>query len=307
MDTKKEESQHCDDCKICSMVEHCDRAFMRTPANCEDYELTHVTETADAADETEKSGAEDVPEESKENVVVKDSAGNVVAKYNSVAEHIAAMEHDAEKARTLADVLAAAKPKPVIISGADVSPEEMAAFKFLNSAIESDSARAQAKLVGCVATPRGRVLVATGYGAQVHIINAELFDFVDDVAYAVYKNKVGFAYVPCYADEYSFAMVKSCVDELVEDGVDMLFNAPKSIEDFIEWTYNAGKQGLPPFKFDALKKLAVFKTAWRLRIPEGKMPVCVFKNGDCVAKLLPMPFFYKAQKNGEEGEDGDEK
>lgn len=342
MHTKKEESRTCDDCKICTMVEHCDRAFMRTPATCEDYELTHVTETADAAAEekttpeeiareavgngfyspndaayrvlgeptpemaeAEKSGKDLSSEERKESVVVKDSAGNVVAKYNSVAEHIAAMERAAEKARTLADTLAAAKPKTVIISGADVSPEEMAAFKFLNSATEPDSARAQAKLVGCVATPRGRVLVATGYGAQVHIVNAELFDFIDDVAYAVYKNKVGFAYVPCVDDDYSFAMVKACVEELDGDGVEMLFSAPKSIEDFIEWTYNAGKQGLPPFTFDALKKLAVFKTAWRLRIPDGKSPVCVFKNGDCIAKLLPMAFF-NAQKNGE-GEDGDEK
>lgn len=272
MDTKKEESQHCDDCKICTMVEHCDRAFMRTPATCEDYELTHVTETADAAAEEKTT-----PEMA-----------------------------DAEKARTLADSLAAAKPKTVIISGKDVSPEEMAAFKFLNSATDPDSARAQAKLVGCVATPRGRVLVATGYGAQVHIVNAELFDFVDDVAYAVYKNKVGFAYVPCIDDDYSFNMVKACVEELDGDGGEMLFSAPKSIEDFIKWTYNAGKQGLPPFKFDALKKLAVFKTAWRLRIPEGKMPVCVFKNGDCVAKLLPMPFFYKAQDE-EGGDDVDEK
>ena len=206
MDTKKDESRTCDDCKICTMVEHCDRAFMRAPANCEDYELTHVAETADAAaeektppemTEAEKSCAEDVPEESKGTVDVCDGDGNVLAHYDSVDDMTKAAECAAEKARTLADVLAAAKPKPVIISGADVSPEEMAAFKFLNSATEPDSAQAQAKLVGCVATPRGRVLVATGYGAQVHVINAELFDFVDDVAYAVYKNKVGFAYVPC--------------------------------------------------------------------------------------------------------------
>ena len=307
MDAKKEESQHCDDCKICSMVEHCDRAFMRTPANCEDYELTHVSEAVDAAAEAEKSGAEGVPEESKGTVDVCDGNGNVLAHYDSVADMTKATEAAYERVRTLADSLAAAKPKTVIISGKDVSPEEMAAFKFLNSATEPDSARAQAKLVGCVATPRGRVLVATGYGAQVHIVNAELFDFVNDVAYAVYKNKVGFAYVPCIDDDYSFNMVKVCVEELDGDGVEMLFSAPKSIEDFIEWTYNAGKQGLPPFTFDALKKLAVFKTAWRLRIPDGKSPVCVFKNGDCVAKLLPMPFFNKAQKNGEEGEDVDEK
>lgn len=305
MDTKKEESRTCDDCKICTMVEHCDRAFMRAPATCEDYELAHVAQTADAAAEentppetaeAEKSCAEDMPEESKGTVDVCDGDGNVLAHYDSVDD----MTKAAEKARTLADVLAAAKPKAVIISGADVSPEEMAAFKFLNSATEPDSARAQAKLVGCVATPRGRVLVATGYGAQVHVINAELFDFVADVAYSVYKNKVGFAYVPCYDDDYSFAMVKACVEELDGDGVEMLFSAPKSIEDFIEWTYNAGKQGLPPFTFDALKKLAVFKTAWRLRIPDGRMPVCVFKNGDCVAKLLPMAFFNAQKEAGNE-------
>lgn len=297
MDTKKEESQRCDDCKICSMVEHCDRAFMRAPATCEDYELAHVTETADAsAEEAESKGTVDVC----------DGNGNVLAHYDSVDDMTKATEAAYAQARTLADTLAAAKPKTVIISGADVSPEEMAAFKFLNSATEPDSARAQAKLVGCVATPRGRVLVATGYGTQVHVINAELFDFVEDVAYAVYKNKVGFAYVPCVDDDYSYAMTKACVEELDGDGVEMLFSAPKSIEDFIEWTYNAGKQGLPPFTFDALKKLAVFKTAWRLRIPEGKSPVCVFKNGDCIAKLLPMAFF-NAQKNEEEGEDVDEK
>lgn len=296
MDTKKDASQHCDDCKICSMVEHCDRAFMRTPANCEDYELAHVTETADAsAEEAESKGTVDIC----------DGNGNVLAHYDSVDDMTKATEAAYAQARTLADCLAAAKPKTVIISGKDVSPEEMAAFKFLNSATEPDSARAQAKLVGCVATPRGRVLVATGYGAQVHIVNAELFDFVDDVAYAVYKNKVGFAYVPCVDDDYSFAMVKACVEELDGDGVEMLFSAPKSIEDFIEWTYNAGKQGLPPFTFDGLKKLAVFKTAWRLRIPDAR-DLCVFKNGDCVAKLLPMRFF-NAQKNGEEGEDVDEK
>lgn len=295
MDTKKDESQHCDDCKICTMVEHCDRAFMRAPANCEDYKLAHVEneELAEAA-----QPAPDTAEESKESVVVSDSNGNEIARYGSVDEMTAATERmrdfiacaTADRAENYIDA------ETIVVSAKDVSPEELAAFRFLNSALEEGSVNPQSRLVACVQTPRGRVLAASTWG-EWHFINAELFDFVPGRTYAVYKNKVGFAYVPKFDEKYDFKMTAArALDTVSADDAEMLFTAPKTIDAFIEWTYNAGKQGLPPFAFDALKKLAVFKTAWRLRIPQTKPALCVFKNGDCVAKLYPMPFFNKAQK-----------
>lgn len=89
MDTKKDESQHCDDCKICTMVEHCDRAFMRAPANCEDYKLAHVDDAAPAATNEEiRMKNEEVGEKAAPEEIAREAVSNGFYSPNEAAYRV---------------------------------------------------------------------------------------------------------------------------------------------------------------------------------------------------------------------------
>lgn len=322
MDDNKE--ARCADCKICTMVDHCDRAFMREPATCEDYKITHVeaqqTGAESAAPDSDKNtlsapeeivreavpngvyspaeardrvlGADSAPEEkeSGESVVIRDAGGNVIAKYGSVQEHIAAMEKAvgecAAVRRNYDDMLARINRDCVVIDK-NKAREEYPAFVFLNGAIDSGSATTAQTVCACIASDSGRLLVASSFG-RVHVINVELFDFVEGQTYRVFKNSVGLAYVPYYVETYPFDGVRKIIFDGSADWRQRLHYAPK--RDATEWLYMSGVNGLPAFLPEQLKPLAAFSTPWTMHVPAIHAAPSLFTNGDCRAFLWPSKF-----------------
>lgn len=299
MDTKKDESQHCDDCKICTMVEHCDKAFLRTPETCQDYKLAHVDDAAPAATNEEMSDAEqsapaapETAEESKESVVVSDSNGNEIARYGSVKEHIAAMEKAVEECAQVRqdydEMLARLNRDSVVIDQKKVSAEEFAAFKFLLGALDENSPTKEYRVAACVPTGCGNYLLTRNYNS-VHVINVELFEFQPNQTYRAFKNKGGLAFVPTFIDGFDFEYLRRHLVKF--DGLGTarkLAYFPKC--DFAEWLYHAGADGLPAHSAEQLKPLAAFATPWTMHIPEDAEKRTIFVNGTCHAFLKPLVF-----------------
>ena len=285
MDDNKE--ARCADCKICTMVEHCDRAFMREPATCEDYKITHIDgqQQADAAESV-------APEkkESAESVEIRDAGGNVIAKYGSVQEHIAAMEKAVDEVaavrRGYDDTLARINRDSVVIDK-NKAREEYPAFVFLNGAIDSGSATEAQTVCACIASDCGRLLVASSFG-RVHVINVELFDFVEGQTYRVFKNSVGLAYVPYYVEGYPFDRLRNINFGGAPDWRLCLRYMPKC--DASEWLYMSGVNSLPAFLPEQLKPLAAFSTPWTMHVPRQHAEPSLFTNGDCRAFLWPSKF-----------------
>lgn len=291
------------DCKACSDYLRCERAFMRSPATCEEYALMHgdVAEKSDVGkmvgnEETrEKASGEaseetgETSEESKESVVVKDSAGNVIAKYNSVAEHVAAMERAGEEAEALAAGYGRALArydKAGVVIDKRKSAEEYAAFAFLNAAIDEDSALADMRCLACVPTENGRMLVGRNY-ESLHAVNVEFFDFEPYQTYRAFKNKLGLAYVPTRVDGFDFGKLIKFLEAEYEFRNKRDFNGRG---DVLEYVYRAGIDGLPAFSVEQLKPLSVFKTNWVMSVPRRAPEWVRFENGNCLAFLMPSKF-----------------
>ena len=291
------------DCKACSDYLRCERAFMRSPAVCEEYALMHgdvvgksdVGEMVGNEEMREKATREtseetrETSEESNESVVVKDSAGNGIVKYSSVVERSAAMEGVYEDVSAMAvgySKALARYGKAGVVIDKKKSAEEYAAFIFLNSVIDEDSARCDMRCLACVPTENGRMLVGRNY-ESLHAVNVEFFDFEPYQTYRAFKNKLGLAYVPTRVDGFDFGKLAKFLEAEYDFRGTRGFNGRG---DVLEYVYRAGVDGLPAFSVEQLKPLSVFKTNWLMSVPRRAPEWVRFENGNCLAFLMPSKF-----------------
>ena len=257
------------DCKVCSDYLRCERAFMRSPAVCEEYALMH----GDVVGKSE----------------VGEKVGNVSAKYSGVVERSAAMERMCEEVSAVSagySKALARYDKAGVVIDKKKSAEEYAAFIFLNSVIDEDSARADMRCLACVPTENGRMLVGRNY-ESLHAVNVECFDFEPYQTYRAFKNKLGLAYVPTRVDGFDFGKLAKFLEAEYDFRLTRGFNGRG---DVLEYVYRAGVDGLPAFSAEQLKPLSVFKTDWLMSVPRRAPEWVRFENGNCLAFLMPSKF-----------------